>query len=194
LLGGRFLLLNHVGRKSGQPRQAVLEVVDYDAAHDTYFVASGFGRRAQWFQNLQANPEVTIQVGRRRLAVTADIFPPEESGARMADYARRHPRAAAGLLRLIGYEADGSEAQYREIGRDHIPFIALRPKLLLDDRAGLSPWWLLLPAALLLLLLLGPRASRPPLPNTSHRLLGPRASRPPLPHNKHLASELNNDH
>ena len=27
LLGGRFLLLNHVGRKSGQPRQAVVEVV-----------------------------------------------------------------------------------------------------------------------------------------------------------------------
>jgi hypothetical protein len=30
LLGSHFVLLNHVGRKSGQPRQTVLEVVDRD--------------------------------------------------------------------------------------------------------------------------------------------------------------------
>lgn len=141
LLGSRFLLLNHIGRKSGLPRQAVLEVVDYDQATDTYFVASGYGRSSQWFRNIQANPEVTIQVGRRKLAVTAEIFEPEESGEMMVQYAQRHPRAARSLSRLIGYQVDGSPAGYRQIAAEHIPFVALRPRLALEE--GRSPWPLL---------------------------------------------------
>jgi hypothetical protein len=43
LLGQRFVLLNHIGRRSGQPRQAVVEVVRHDKRTGTYIVASGFG-------------------------------------------------------------------------------------------------------------------------------------------------------
>jgi monovalent cation:H+ antiporter, CPA1 family len=43
LLGQRFLMLTHTGRKSGQPRQAVLEVVRYDEATGTVIIVSGFG-------------------------------------------------------------------------------------------------------------------------------------------------------
>ncbi len=138
LLGGRFLLLNHIGRKSGLPRQAVLEVVHYDQDSDTYFVASGYGRQSQWFRNIKANPEVTIQVGWRKLAVTADILGPEESGEMMVQYAQRYPTAAKNLSRLIGYQVDGSEESYRQIAAEHIPFVAMRPKLILDE--GRKPW------------------------------------------------------
>ena len=54
LFGSRILMLEHVGRKSGVPRYAVLEVVDHPTP-DTYVVASGFGRKAQWFRNIQAS-------------------------------------------------------------------------------------------------------------------------------------------
>jgi len=138
LLGGRFLLLNHIGRKSGQPRQAVLEVVNHDRRSDTYFVASGYGRSSQWFRNIKTNPEVTIQVGWRKLAVTADILGPEESGEMMVQYARRYPRAAKNLSRLIGYQVDGSEEGYHQIAAEHIPFVAMRPKLVLEE--GRKPW------------------------------------------------------
>jgi hypothetical protein len=45
LLGDRVLLLTHIGRKSGLPRQAVIEVVRHDPASDTYIIASGLARR-----------------------------------------------------------------------------------------------------------------------------------------------------
>ena len=128
LLGRRFLLLNHVGRKSGQVRQAVLEVVDHDAETGTYFVASGFGRKSQWFRNVQAQPEVMIQIGRRTLAATAEILESAASGQMMVEYARRHPTAAQNLSKLMAVAVDGSEADYRRVGEEAVPFVALRPR------------------------------------------------------------------
>jgi deazaflavin-dependent oxidoreductase (nitroreductase family) len=127
LLGGRFLLLHHVGRKSGQPRQAVVEVVRHDKDSDTYVIASGFGAKSQWFQNLIHQPEVTIQVGRRKLAVRAERLSAEEGEEEMRRYARVHATAARELARFMGYQVDGSEEDYRALGRE-IPFVALRPR------------------------------------------------------------------
>lgn len=127
LLGGRFLLLNHIGRKSGQPRQAVVEVVRHDPASDTYIIASGFGEKAQWFQNLMQTPDVTIQVGRRKLAVHARRLSPDESADEMAGYARRNGRAARSLSGFMGFEVDGSEEGYRQLG-GQLPFVALEKR------------------------------------------------------------------
>lgn len=127
LLGQRFLLLNHKGRKSGKPRQAVLEVVHHDKAANSYTIASGFGKRSHWYLNILAHPEVTIQVGWRKLAVTAVPLTPEASGQAMVDYARRHPTAAKNLSRLIGYDVS-TEEEYRTLGRESIPFVTLEPR------------------------------------------------------------------
>ncbi len=136
MLGKRFLLLNHIGRKSGLPRQAVVEVVDYEAETDTYFIASGYGKKSQWYQNIVAHPDITILAGRRKLAVTAVPLPPDESGERMVKYAHRYPKAAKNLTRLVGYEVDGSDEDFRLMGRDIIPFIALRPREGLSTSEG----------------------------------------------------------
>ncbi len=127
LLGGRFLLLNHIGRKSGQPRQAIVEVVRHDPANDTYIIASGFGDKAQWFQNLMHTPDITIQVGRRKLAVHARLLSPGEAGDEMADYARRNPKAARTLAGFMGYEVQDTEAGYWQLG-EQLPFVALEPR------------------------------------------------------------------
>lgn len=128
LLGKRFLLLNHIGRKSGLMRQAVLEVVKYDQETDTFYIASGFGKKSHWYLNILAHPEVDIQVGRRKIAVTAVPLEPEQSGEAMVDYARRYPKAAKNLSRLIGFNIS-TEEEYRTVGRDAIPFIALKPRV-----------------------------------------------------------------
>ena len=57
LTGGRMMLLRHVGRVTGRERTAVIEVVQHDA--DGYIAASGFGRQADWYRNIQAEPRVT---------------------------------------------------------------------------------------------------------------------------------------
>ncbi len=92
LLGSRLLMLEHLGRKSGARRYAVLEVVAHPRP-GTYVAASGFGTRAQWFRNVRANPHVRVYAGRRRPApATARLLASDETAAALAAYAARHPR------------------------------------------------------------------------------------------------------
>lgn len=128
LMGGRFMLLNHVGRKSGLPRQAVVEVAEYDATKNLYLVASGFGPKSDWYRNVLQTPDVTIQVGRRRLAVTAVPLSAQASGEAMVRYSRRYPRAARTLVRVLGFQLTGDEAGYRQLAQQHIPFVAFCPR------------------------------------------------------------------
>ncbi len=93
LFGSRILMLEHIGRKSGDPRYAVLEVVDHPTP-DTYVVASGFGRKAQWFRNVQANPRVRVYAGGHTpRRATARVLDQQETDHTLAAYRSRHPRA-----------------------------------------------------------------------------------------------------
>ena len=118
LLGVRFLLLTHIGRTSGRPRQVVLEVVGRHQPSGGYLIASGYGERSQWFRNILEDPRVGFQVGWRRYRGLARPLPAAESGRWLADYARRHPRATASLLRVLGHDVDGSDAAVERVGAD----------------------------------------------------------------------------
>ena len=108
LLGPRLLMLEHVGRRSGQPRYVVLEVVG-QPAEGRFVVASGFGRRVDWYRNLVANPHCRVSTGRRRrLPATARLLDDADSAARLAVYQQNHPRAweqlKESLTEALGYE------------------------------------------------------------------------------------------
>ncbi|MFZ1175210.1 MAG: nitroreductase family deazaflavin-dependent oxidoreductase [Mycobacterium sp.] len=93
LFGSRILMLEHIGRKSGVPRYVVLEVVDHPSP-DTYVVASGFGRKAQWFRNIQANPQVRVYAGSHApRRATARVLDQQEADRALAAYRSRHPKA-----------------------------------------------------------------------------------------------------
>lgn len=101
LLGSRMLLLEHTGRKTGRPRQVVLEVVDRPAP-DLLVIASGFGRGSQWYRNLAADPRCRVSTGRHRhVPATATLLDEEESAVRLDRYQRYHPRAWKQLERSI---------------------------------------------------------------------------------------------
>lgn len=89
-------------------------------------MASGFGPRSQWYRNLRATPEATIQLGARTIAVHARPLDPEEAATAMVGYAHAHPRTARRLARFMGFEVDGSEDDYRAAGRE-IPMVRLEP-------------------------------------------------------------------
>lgn len=95
LFGSRMLMLEHIGRRTGTPRQVVLEVIDHPTP-DTYVVVSGFGTRAQWFRNVQQTPAVRVQVsGRPPAPATARLLARDEADRALAAYRRRHARAWA---------------------------------------------------------------------------------------------------
>lgn len=129
LLGDRFLLLHHVGRKTGLPRKTVVEVVEHDEANDSYLVASGWGTRSQWYRNLQAAPDVTIQVGRRTIAARAETLPPGPAAQALTRYRERYPRAARELSRLLGVDLFGaSRAELEQIVSESLPVVAFRSR------------------------------------------------------------------
>ncbi|GAB4524343.1 MAG: nitroreductase family deazaflavin-dependent oxidoreductase [Anaerolineales bacterium] len=125
VFGQRFMLLTHTGRKSGLPRQAVIEVVHHDPDSDTWYAASGFGEKSHWFQNITANPNVTIQIGTRRLPAVAERLPHPEAEAILHRYAQTHPTALRELSRIVGLDYDGSEASLRHLA-EMLPVIAFR--------------------------------------------------------------------
>lgn len=101
VLGRRFLLIQHTGRRSGKPRFAVVEVVRYDRRADAYVVASGWGRGADWYRNVSVTPEVRLTVGARRFDARAVLLPAAEAAREVCGYARAHPVAFAALARLL---------------------------------------------------------------------------------------------
>ncbi|MDV3124761.1 nitroreductase family deazaflavin-dependent oxidoreductase [Mycobacterium sp. 21AC1] len=93
LLGSRVLMLEHIGRKSGTRRYVVLEVIDHPTP-DTYVVASGFGSRAQWFRNIEADPHIRVWAASRKPRHgTARILSQDEADRTLAVYRNRRPKA-----------------------------------------------------------------------------------------------------
>jgi deazaflavin-dependent oxidoreductase (nitroreductase family) len=127
LLGTRFMLLTHTGRKTGRRRQVVIEVVGGARRQGDYLACSGFGAGAAWYRNILATPTVTIQVGRRRMVAVAEPLDAEAGAEVMATYASRNPWAARRLCRFMGFAVDGGEADFREVGR-RLPFVRFTPR------------------------------------------------------------------
>jgi len=127
LLGDRLLLLTHIGRKSGLPRQAVIQIVRHDRATDRYIIASGFGAHVDWFRNIQQNPNVVVQSGARQLEAVAEQLPLDVAADELRGYAQRHPRTFRTITkRLLGQELDGSAESCRRLAAD-VPVVVLRP-------------------------------------------------------------------
>ncbi|MCK0437938.1 nitroreductase family deazaflavin-dependent oxidoreductase [Gordonia alkaliphila] len=101
VFGGRLLLLEHLGRTSGEHRFVVLECVERPAKHRVV-VASGFGETSQWYANLQADPHCWVSIGfaRRRPAI-ARTLPPEVAEGVIERYRVAHPKAYDELAGVI---------------------------------------------------------------------------------------------
>ena len=112
LIGGSFmLLLTTTGRKSGIARTTPLRYLR--EGKDYLIVASNWGNEKPpaWFYNLQANPNVSIEVKGKRFAALAEI--------------------TGGALRDSLYEkfiaADSSFSRYQAGVERTIPVVVLHP-------------------------------------------------------------------
>jgi deazaflavin-dependent oxidoreductase (nitroreductase family) len=117
LAGSRFMLLTHTGRKSGLPRQTILEVMRADKESDTYCVFVGFGEGSDWVRNVEKTPDVEIDVGGKHFRAHAQRLGPDESARIFMEYARKYPIAQRVLPRLMGYRVDGSAEDFAALAR-----------------------------------------------------------------------------
>ncbi len=70
-VGGRIMLIQHTGRKSGKVRYAPVNYAEVDG--EIYCLA-GFGSVSDWYRNLMANPEVLLWLPRGKFpGVAHDI-------------------------------------------------------------------------------------------------------------------------
>lgn len=81
LVNNDMLLLTTTGHRTGKRHTVPLL---YLSDMGRYVVIASYGGRPQnpaWYTNLVANPEVEVQIGRRRFAVTARTADPDERAA-----------------------------------------------------------------------------------------------------------------
>lgn len=124
------MLLTTTGRRSGLPRT---NGISFMPLGDRYVVFSGWGVTSNWYRNVLANPEVIIQVGRRRLRATARLVEdPERRKELMLLMQQRSdqcgpPRFIRPLLRLFrAFDYDAEIRMAVEQG-GNLPVVELIP-------------------------------------------------------------------
>ena len=106
--GAPLLLLHHNGAKSGTERVNPLVYQQVGGSYAIFASAGGQPRDPQWFRNLVAHPEVTIEVGTSTVKARARVTEGSERDSiwttqkeRMANFAEYEKNAAPRVIPVI---------------------------------------------------------------------------------------------
>jgi deazaflavin-dependent oxidoreductase (nitroreductase family) len=125
LIGAEWMLITTRGRKSGKPRDTMVDVMDYDAASDTYYIEAAYGDRADWYKNIQANPVFEARVGRRKFKATAMPLSNDGAGEMMVKFFRKKPAYTRSVMAMVGMKFKG-EDELRVLG-SKLTLLAVTP-------------------------------------------------------------------
>jgi deazaflavin-dependent oxidoreductase (nitroreductase family) len=124
LAGGRMVMVEHRGRRTGLSRLVVLEVVG--STESGVDVVSGYGGAAQWYRNVLADPHVRVWIGRHAGApALARPLPGPETRRVLEAYRGRHPRAARTLGRLLDQDDLRTGSELPEDIGDRLPVVRI---------------------------------------------------------------------
>ena len=131
LFGHRFLLLTHIGRRSGRRFQTVLEVMEYRTQSREAVVMSGSGRNSNWLRNIEASHTAEIDFSSEHYQAVFRFLDDEEAIRVVASY-EEHNRFMLRIVRrvlsrLLGWNYTGSDADRRKLVQQ-LPLIAFRPQ------------------------------------------------------------------
>lgn len=80
-VGGRIMVIHHIGRRTGSRLRTPVNYAEHDAS---VYCLAGLGRRADWFKNLQATPRVEVWLpGTRWQGVAEDATGDPDAGPRL---------------------------------------------------------------------------------------------------------------
>ena len=116
LIGRLVLLLTTRGRRTGLLRVTPLQ---YEQIEGKYYVASAFGARADWYQNILADPGVRVRVGRKEFKAFAE---PSTDPVQIADFLEyrlaHHPRMIGLMLRAEGLPPSPSRQDLESLAEE----------------------------------------------------------------------------
>ncbi|HEY7815234.1 MAG TPA: nitroreductase family deazaflavin-dependent oxidoreductase [Nakamurella sp.] len=115
LFGNRMLYLVTRGRRTGQPREAVLEATRHNSLAGLVIVISGWGDRADWFRNLQAGRAVEIRIGGRRIPSPQHrLLDTDQIALVLEQYARDRPWSWRSFAKSMGLSPTPTRPQLDE--------------------------------------------------------------------------------
>ena len=126
LIGAQWMLITTVGRRSGKPRETMVDVMDYDSATDTYYIEAAYGPRADWVRNIEANPQFKAQVGRRKFHARLSALSSENAGDLMVKFYRAKPAYTRSVMAMVGMKFEG-EQELRRIASS-LTLFAVHPE------------------------------------------------------------------
>ena len=89
--GATLLLLTHRGAKTGTVRTNPLAYIEEDGRYFVFGSKGGASTNPDWYHNLRANPDATIEIGTEKFDVTAEVLTGEERDRIWARNVRERP-------------------------------------------------------------------------------------------------------
>lgn len=109
LIGRFVLLLTTIGRKTGLSRVTPLQ---YEVIGGVYHIGAVFGMKTDWVRNIQANPQVQVQVKKTAFRGRAEIYTDPEEVADFIQYRlNKHPRMIGLIMKLDGFTSRPSREE-----------------------------------------------------------------------------------
>ncbi|MBX7159753.1 MAG: nitroreductase family deazaflavin-dependent oxidoreductase [Acidimicrobiia bacterium] len=130
MLGNRFIIIEHEGRKSGRPYRTAVEVVAHDPTAGSWTVAAAWGERPDWFANLEhRDARAVVVAGHRYESPGQQRLDPTTACDVLTAYVCAHPLAARVLFRVLRWPDPRRPGALRQV-TSHLPmltFTASRP-------------------------------------------------------------------
>lgn len=122
-VGGRIMILAHVGRRTGHRHQTP---VNYAPIDDAVWCVSGYGEGSDWYRNLMADPRVEVRLPRQRwtgIAEDQSDSPDRLPRLRQVLVASGFAAYLAGIdpRRMSDAEMDGATRAYRLVRIRPVP-------------------------------------------------------------------------
>lgn len=92
--GTPLLLLHHTGAKSGESRVNPVAYMPDDARYLIWAANGGAPKQPNWYHNLKAQPDTTIEVGSETISVAAEEAMGDERERLFARATERFPQLA----------------------------------------------------------------------------------------------------
>jgi deazaflavin-dependent oxidoreductase (nitroreductase family) len=126
MMGRRFMVLTHVGRRSGKAYQTVLAVVSFDPITQEIKAVSPWSS-SNWFRNIQATPALEVQTAGVRYTPSQRFLLPEEIASLFILFRREHPVFSRMVARIPGWNIDSTYEEFLELART-LRGVAFQPK------------------------------------------------------------------